>query len=225
MASPRSQPGPARPLPLGAVPNQRRGIELRERLYGSALRLFAERGVEQTRVEDIVADAGASWGAFYRYFPRKEDVLLEAAVEHHRDRVLPAVEDALTDGSPARQVAELFFRTKLSSDLPTELHGVMLLEEMNHIERFAAMIGDGGDPVIGVLARVVAYGQERGELRDDVDVLTQALALVTGVLVSAATASFGPLRKLIPDRDPLTWAELCLEAVWAGLEPRPSSPS
>jgi len=45
---------------------------------------FARHGFDQARVEDIVADAGVSWGTFFRYFPRKEDVLLQMGVEHSR---------------------------------------------------------------------------------------------------------------------------------------------
>lgn len=47
---------------------------LRMDLLAAAEAEFAARGVDNTRVEDIVARAGRSKGAFYQYFLNKEDV-------------------------------------------------------------------------------------------------------------------------------------------------------
>ena len=35
----------------------------------------------------MIADAGVSWATFFRYFPRKEDVLIELAARHFREQV------------------------------------------------------------------------------------------------------------------------------------------
>ena len=53
-------------------------------VYEAAMKAFAEHGFDQARIEDVVADEGMSWGTFLRYFPRKEDGLLEAGAEHYR---------------------------------------------------------------------------------------------------------------------------------------------
>ena len=45
-------------------------------LYETALRLFAERGYEQTTLRGIARDAGVSVGLLYRYFPSKLAVVL-----------------------------------------------------------------------------------------------------------------------------------------------------
>lgn len=41
-----------------------------------------------TKVEAVIADADVSWATFFRYFPRKEDVLVEGIARHFRDRVV-----------------------------------------------------------------------------------------------------------------------------------------
>lgn len=49
----------------------------RRAIQTTALRLFAERGFEQTSVAEIAATAGVSHMTFYRYFPTKEAVVLD----------------------------------------------------------------------------------------------------------------------------------------------------
>src|SRR5271157_4056974 len=54
---------------------ERRSTETRERLYRAALRLFAERGFQETTVEDITEAADVGKGTFFNYFATKEHVL------------------------------------------------------------------------------------------------------------------------------------------------------
>lgn len=48
----------------------------RERLLDASLKLFREKGYEQTKVVDITRAAGVAKGTFFNYFPTKERVLL-----------------------------------------------------------------------------------------------------------------------------------------------------
>jgi AcrR family transcriptional regulator len=48
---------------------------MRDALVAAAFRLFAERGFEQTTIDDIVALAGVGRRSFFRYFPSKESVV------------------------------------------------------------------------------------------------------------------------------------------------------
>jgi AcrR family transcriptional regulator len=51
--------------------------QTRALLVDTALRVFAEHGYEEATVEEIVAAAGYSKGAFYFHFASKEDIFLE----------------------------------------------------------------------------------------------------------------------------------------------------
>src|SRR6267142_2236801 len=55
---------------------QRRSAEIRERLFGAALKLFAEKGFAETTVEDITNVADVGKGTFFNHFPSKDHILL-----------------------------------------------------------------------------------------------------------------------------------------------------
>jgi AcrR family transcriptional regulator len=51
--------------------------QTKERIFETAMRLFAEKGYSETTLRDIAAEANISLGLTYRYFARKEDLVFE----------------------------------------------------------------------------------------------------------------------------------------------------
>lgn len=56
---------------------QTRAVETRNKIIQAAKVLIAEKGFEDTSIDDIVKEAGVSTGSFYTYFKKKEDVVEE----------------------------------------------------------------------------------------------------------------------------------------------------
>ncbi len=57
-------------------PPTRKAEETRERILDTALRLFRDRGFDDTTMRDIATEAGVATGAAYYYFHSKEDLVM-----------------------------------------------------------------------------------------------------------------------------------------------------
>lgn len=73
-AEPPSRSAPATQRPLGL--RERKKLKTKETIQREAMRLFEERGYEETTIEAIAAAAEISPSTFFNYFPTKEDVVL-----------------------------------------------------------------------------------------------------------------------------------------------------
>jgi AcrR family transcriptional regulator len=207
---------------LGIVPKQKRGIEVRNRLFDAAMKEFSEHGIAASRVERIVAEAGTSWGTFFRYFPRKEDVLLLAAARHFRDHVRPVMDRGLADPERSiRSIAHELFMETMTPRYPPVVHAELLAETQRYPPRFAAMLGEGDLPVIAMVTKLMEEAQKRGEIRSDVPAFTCATVLVPGVFFSTApyvrmvAAGKAPASKIAEV------ASVAFDLAWDGLSGEP----
>ena len=57
-------------------PKTPKAFATRQKIYDAALKLFGEKGYDETTLRDIAAEAGVSLGLAYRYFARKEEIVL-----------------------------------------------------------------------------------------------------------------------------------------------------
>ena len=203
--------GPKLPEP----PKQARGAEKRDRIYAAAIARFREAGLAGTTVEEVIADADVSWATFFRYFPRKEDVLIEAIARHYRERVLPLAERILADqGISARDSIERVLMALLETgDLTRPLHSQGFVEIFSSPPRFAALVDSGHPaPVVGLTAEMLAAGQARGEVDPGLNTGFAALTMVAGAMFPAVQAAAGadPGQSIGPALD-LLWPGVAAE--------------
>jgi AcrR family transcriptional regulator len=91
----------------GAVDPDASGNRAFDALLASGRDVFVERGYHNTRVDDLVAAAGVSHGAFYRYFPNKDAlarVLTARAVNAVGTAVIEMPDIAALEGPPGTGV-------------------------------------------------------------------------------------------------------------------------
>jgi AcrR family transcriptional regulator len=110
-AGPAARRDAARPAPT-ATPVASRKVDAaarREAILDAALTVFAERGYEAARLDDMAARAGVAKGTLYLYFKDKE-ALFEALVRGAVSPILgQASAAAAMPGMKAAEVLKLFF--------------------------------------------------------------------------------------------------------------------
>lgn len=149
----------------GTGRRERRRTEIRERLFRSALRLFAERGFMETTVEDITEAADVGKGTFFNYFRTKEHVLatfgaerlasIERALERAKSGpVMPVLQDLAVDlishkTENAALLRAIYAAHASCAPVRAELHKRLQIGRR-------------------LLAEIFAIAQERGEVRRDI---------------------------------------------------------
>lgn len=211
---------------VGVVPTQERGREAREQLYVAAMREFEASGVEDSRVESIVKEAGASWGTFFRYFPRKEDVLIHAAARHFRDHVLPVFEAGVDDPEKsAWQLGQDVFLRLTEPEYSPRLHAAMIAETIQRPLRFAAILDLGDFPVIRLFEGLIRKGMGTGEVRTDVDSFEAATVIGAGVMFSTTRVLGAVADGDLPVSEVGAVAGRAFEIAWNGVGSGASVPA
>jgi AcrR family transcriptional regulator len=161
---------------------ERKKLRTRAAIQKEAMRLFLERGFEETTIEDIAAAVDISPSTFFNYFPSKEEVVFEDELdplvltafdalpdETHPVRRLRMAMRAVFGHLTPEQDRMMRQRMQLLATTP-ELRGAML-------SQFASIV----DQIAHLLAPRV------GKKRDDFAVHNLAGA-VLGVLLAAMLA-------------------------------------
>jgi AcrR family transcriptional regulator len=120
------------------------GVQRREQLVEIGRKLFAEKGLEGTSVEEIAASAGVSKPVVYEHFGGK-DGLYAVVVEHETQKLLAAMTAALTLPGHPRRVLEIATLTLLDY-IETETDGFRILVRDSPVTQpgggFASLISD-----------------------------------------------------------------------------------
>jgi AcrR family transcriptional regulator len=176
---------------------QRRSEEIRGRLYHAALRLFAERGFQETTVEAITEAADVGKGTFFNYFPTKEHVLaaygserlaeVERALNRARSTTGPVLEvlrDLAVDAAGQAKERPALLRAIFAAHASCAPVRAQLKQRL-HTGR-------------ELLAEIFALAQGRGEVRRDLsamDLSRRTQGLVLGVTMYGALVAEEPLAR------------------------------
>jgi AcrR family transcriptional regulator len=85
------------------MPDPNKETTTRERILDAALNIFSHKGYHDTRMDEIVEEAGTSKGSIYFYFPNKEKLFI-ALVDQFADLLERRVTDAIGTASGMERV-------------------------------------------------------------------------------------------------------------------------
>ncbi len=171
-----SQPPLGAPRPDGL--RERKKARTRAALREHALRLFRDQGYTATTVEQIAAAAEVSPSTFFRYFPTKEDLVLQDDMD---TRMIEALEQQPPDlGAVAavRAATKQVFASYTAADMDVIRETIRLAMTVPEV-RARAM--DEFARTIGAVAEAVA--RRAGRPADDLAVRTVAGAII-GVIMA-----------------------------------------
>lgn len=157
---------------------ERKKAKTRAAIQRRALRLFREQGYAATTVEQIARAAEVSPATFFRYFPTKEDVILQ---DDFDPMLVAAFKEQPPDLSPIqamRGAMRAVFAALPAEEMLQMRERVVLIRTVPELR---AKVLDEFTRTIAVIAEVVA--QRVGRRADDLAVRTFAGALI-GVTIS-----------------------------------------
>jgi AcrR family transcriptional regulator len=143
--------------------SQKRSRATVDALIEATARVLVREGFERASTNRIAAEAGASIGSLYQYFPTKE-ALVAAVIERHKNDMMEVLRRALVRvaGMPLEQgVRELVALMIDAHRVDPELHRV-LVEQIPRIGRLAEV--EGFDREVRALVRAYLEAH-RAELR------------------------------------------------------------
>ena len=141
----------------------------RSRIVAAAWELFYENGYDDTTVDDIVERSGTSKGSFYHYFAGKDALLssLSTLFDEKYQELIPNMDPGLSAFDQLIYLNhELFFmiENSVSLDLLARLLSTQLVTSgEKHLL-------DHNRTYYKLLRRIIAQGQESGELNAETSV-------------------------------------------------------
>jgi len=191
----------------------RRKEQTRRQIFQAAMKLFEQKGIFSTTVEEITEAADVGKGTFFNYFPSKETILsalaerqlsvIERAVERAKDAssVHPILKELIKELSATPGRSQVMLRSLLG----------MVLSNKMLFEIFSQVLQKGRK----MLAAILERGQQIGEVRRDIT----AIELARCLHQSAFGTSF--IWAISPPSDLLAWQERSLDLFWRGIAANP----
>jgi AcrR family transcriptional regulator len=185
--------------------------------------LFALKGFNQTKISDIVKEAGVAQGTFYWYFKNKEEIILEL-IHKGQEKLLKVIEQGYRKeagtvedmiGSSTRLMSDLFVFAAENRSLMILLfikgYGTGLSIQAAVSETFLAM-----EEAFG---KNIKRAVELGMLEDTIELSLRATMLTSLVTGTISRWLFGPMRELDykPEIPPETIAEKVVAFEFNGL--------
>jgi AcrR family transcriptional regulator len=187
---------------------ERRKSETRERIFRAALGLFVERGFFDTTVEDITEAADVGKGTFFRYFPSKEHVF-GMMHEVQISKVMHAEAAAIAGDLPIHAVLRQFMQHIAEEPGRSQMLARGLLATVFTNEDIRKLLVGTLTRGRSHLERILALGQERGEVCCDLPVSAMARSFqqsVIGTLMLWSLDSPSNLRRRIDSTFEIYWS-------------------
>lgn len=164
---------------------QKKAQQTKKKILETALKLFEEKGFQEVTVDEIIAEANSSKGAFYTHFKSKHDIFLEKFKEiddYYMNEIVHIIENI----SLNKDKLAVFFQLQMKyieNDLGWDAVRTIYEVELNTERESFFLIPDR--PLYNILKKIFKDAQDSGEFRTDItpdEMLTVCVRLMRGIL-------------------------------------------
>ena len=158
-------------------------MDKREKIIKAAIEVFKEKGIEKTKISDIVKLAGIAQGTYYLYFPSKLSVM-PAIAEVMVEKTIAAVKEEVQDDAAfsarlAQVVDAIFMITRDYREILALIYAGLASTE--HIKEWETVY----EPFYSWISQFLSEAKASGIIRDSIQV-ERISKLFIGLVESAA---------------------------------------
>ena len=165
---------------------------------------FWKRGYDATSMAMLLKAMGINRGSFYGTFTSKHAVLLEALRRYDAIDRRRAINE-VAEGRPPREAIAAVFEALIDPNKSLQgCHGCFLvnmaLELAPKDRAVRAIVGAAFADIAGFFERLIAMGQQRGEISDKVDAQSAGQALLnqlSGLMVMVRSGAPQPMLRAV----------------------------
>jgi AcrR family transcriptional regulator len=144
----------------------------RQQILDAALRCFSRDGFHNTTTADIVRESGVSQGTLYLYFTTKDEIIVALADDRHQGEAFVSAM-AQSEQDPIEGLALLLELHGQGLDDPrrSDLRrvGIQGWAEALRNPTILASVTEGTSLVRKEIVRLIARGQEAGQIRREIE--------------------------------------------------------
>ncbi len=146
-------------------------IKKRKCILEAAIRLFSDKGYEQTSIEELAREAGIGKGTVYSYFETKKDIVrafCENQLEYTRTELTA---NTKPETSLKEQLLVIFMAEFRHVTANKEFGRLFMQEKVFPKEHYSADDQEMQNRYFEMLYPIYQRAQERGELNSDLELL------------------------------------------------------
>lgn len=155
----------------------------KDNIIRAAVKIFSEKGIEKTKISDIVKEAGVAQGTFYLYFPSKLSLMpaiAEIMVEKTLTIIKGNVQEDVSFSTKIEQIIDsIFMVTRDYNELQALIYAGLASTE--HLKEWEAVY----DPFYVWVSDLLREAKSEGVIRETIHVERTAKIMI-GLIESAA---------------------------------------
>ncbi len=165
---------------------ERKKSEVRDRIINSALKVFVEKGFNETTIVEIMEEADLGTGTFYNYFQSKEDLVTYCISEKISEAqlLIEKLKEKPT-GPPSELISKILLSIGKVFEENRYLMGLFM--QLRRTGQSTVEIPPHNNVFGDIFADVYKLGQEKGQFRNDIpgEVVAE---MIFGILQSSVVS-------------------------------------